>query len=151
MGASATYTTTIQGIGNNAGIPVPPEILDTLGAGKRPGVEIDVNGYRYENTVGIMGGHALLPLSAAHRKASGLAAGDEVTVTLTVADAPRAFEVPQDFAAAMDDAGVRGIFDGLSNSLQRMHIDLVNGAKAADTRARRIEKAVGLFAEGKSR
>jgi hypothetical protein len=151
MGAKATYTTTIQGIGNNAGIPVPPEVLESLGAGKRPGVEIDVNGYHYQNTVGIMGGHALLPLSAAHRKASGLGAGDEVTVTLTVADAPRAVDVPPDFGAAMDSAGVRGFFDGLSNSLQRMHVDLVTGAKTPETRQRRIEKAVGLFAEGKQR
>lgn len=151
MGATATYTTTIKGIGNNAGIPVPPEVLEELGAGKRPGVEIDVNGYRYQNTVGIMGGHALLPLSAAHRKASGLAAGDDVTVTLTVADAPREVAVPDDFSVAMDGAGVRPFFDGLSNSLQRMHIDLVNGAKSPDTRARRIEKAVGLFAQGKQR
>jgi hypothetical protein len=151
MGASETYTTTIQGIGNNAGIPVPPEVLEKLGAGKRPGVEIDVNGYRYQNTVGIMGGHALLPLSAAHRKASGLSAGDEVTVTLTVADAPREAVVPADFGAAMENAGVRPFFDGLSNSLQRMHIDLVNGAKTQQTRERRIEKAVGLFSEGKQR
>ncbi|MGC4175508.1 YdeI/OmpD-associated family protein [Demequina sp.] len=151
MGDSQTYTTTIEGIGNNAGIPVPAEVLEALGAGKRPGVHINVNGYEYQNTVGIMGGHALLPLAAAHRKASGLAAGDDVTVTLTVADAPRAVDMPEDFAAALDAAGIRGFFDGLSNSLQRMHVGLVTDAKAPETRARRIEKAVGLFAEGKQR
>jgi uncharacterized protein YdeI (YjbR/CyaY-like superfamily) len=98
-----------------------------------------------------MGGQFLISLSAAHRKASGLAAGDDVTVSLEVAAAPREVSVPEDFGAAMAAAGVRPFFDGRSNSLQRMHIDLVNGAKTAETRERRIEKAVGLFADGKQR
>jgi len=151
MGAKATYTTTIKGMGNNAGIPVPPEVLESLGAGKRPSLLVDVNGYQYQNAVGVMGGQFLISLSAAHRKASGLAAGDDVTVALEVADAPREVEVPGDLGAAMASAGVRPFFDGLSNSLQRMHIDLVNGAKTPETRERRIEKAVGLFLEGKPR
>jgi hypothetical protein len=151
MGASATYTTTIAGLGNNAGIPVPEEILEELGAGKRPGLIVNANGYEYRTSVGVMKGQFLLSLSAAHRKASGLAPGDEVAVTLTVADAPREVNVPEDLAAAMEAAGVRVFFDGLSNCLQRYHIDLITGAKAEDTRARRVEKAVGLFAEGKQR
>lgn len=77
--------------------------------------------------------------------------GDAITVTLTLATAPREASVPDDFAAAMAAAKVRPFFDGLSNSLQRFHIDNVNGAKSADTRARRVEKAVGLFVEGKQR
>ena len=57
-----------------------------------------------------------------------------------------------DFAAALTAApGARAFFDGLSNSLQRYHIDNVNGAKTDDTRQRRIEKAVALFLAGKQR
>jgi hypothetical protein len=151
MAATATYTTTIEGFGNNAGIPVPEPVLDELGAGKRPGLIVNVNGYEYRTSVGVMKGQFLLSLSAAHRKDSGLAPGDDVTVTVTVADAPREVDIPEDFAAAMEAAGVRPFFDGLSNSLQRYHTDLIAGAKAEDTRARRIEKAVALFAEGKQR
>ena len=151
MGASATFTTTILGMGNNAGIEVPPEVIEALGAGKRPAVHVDANGYQYRTTVGVMKGMFLVGVNAAARKESGLAAGDEVTVTLTVADAPREVDVPADFGEAMEGAGMRPFFDGLSNSLQRMHIDLVNGAKTPETRARRIEKAVGLFAGGKQR
>ena len=40
---------------------------------------------------------------------------------------------------------------GLSNSLQRYHIDNIEGAKTAETRARRIDKAIGLFVAGKAR
>lgn len=42
-------------------------------------------------------------------------------------------------------------FQTLSNSLQRYHVDNVNGAKTADTRQRRIDKAVSLFLDGKPR
>jgi uncharacterized protein YdeI (YjbR/CyaY-like superfamily) len=42
-------------------------------------------------------------------------------------------------------------FEKLSNSLQRYHIDNINGAKTPETRQRRIEKAIALFREGKQR
>ena len=61
-------------------------------------------------------------------------------------------ELPGDFPAALDAApGTRGFFDGLSNSLKRYHVDTVNAATTAETRARRIERSVGLFAAGKKR
>ena len=42
--------------GNNTGILVTDEIIERLGAGRRPGVVVNVNGYEYQNTVGVMGG-----------------------------------------------------------------------------------------------
>ncbi len=149
--ASASFETTLTGVGNNTGIEIPAEVLEMLGAGKRPPLLVNVNGYEYRTTAGVMGGVSMIPVSAAIRKETGLAAGDAIHVLLTVADAPRQVDVPEDFAAAMAGAGVRGFFDGLSNSLQRYHVDQVNGAKAADTRSRRIDKAVELFGSGKQR
>ena len=146
-----TFQTTVAGVGNNAGIEVSPEVIEQLGAGKRPEVLINVDGYEYRNTVAVMGGKFMISVSAAVRKESGIAAGDDVTVTLTVADAPRAVLVPEDFAAAMEGAGVRPFFDALANSLQRFHIDNINGTKSEETRLRRIDKAVELFREGKKR
>jgi uncharacterized protein YdeI (YjbR/CyaY-like superfamily) len=73
-------------------------------------------------------------------------------VTLTVADSPREVNVPADFAAALAaDEAVGAFFAKLSNSLQRYHIDNVNAAKTAETRQRRIEKAVALFRDGRQR
>ncbi len=51
---SVTFHTNLTAFGNNTGIVVPPDVLETLGAGKRPAVEVDVNGYRYRSTVGSM-------------------------------------------------------------------------------------------------
>jgi hypothetical protein len=149
---TATFETTVTASGNNTGIVVPDTVIDQLRAGKRPPVVVQVNGYEYRSTVAVMGGQYLIGLSAAVRAATGLAGGDPIRVILTVADSPRAVEMPADFAAALDaDGAARRFFDGLSNSLQRYHVDNINAAKTPDTRRRRIEKAIGLFLEGKRR
>ena len=149
---SATFETTVTAIGNNTGIVVPAEVIAQLAAGKRPPVLVDVNGYEYRNTVGVMGGKHMISISAAVRKATGLAGGDPIRVTLTVAETPRELTVPDDFAAALAADEQAGAFFGkLSNSLQRYHVDTINAAKSADTRQRRIDKAVALFRDGKQR
>lgn len=149
---SVTFKTTITATGNNTGIEVPPEVIDKLGAGKRPPVLVDIDGYEYRNTVGVMGGRSLVSVSAAVRKETGLKGGDAITVTLTLADIPRAVTVPPDLEAAFTaEPEARTFFEGLSNSLQRFHVDSINGAKAPETRQRRVDKAVRLFLEGKPR
>jgi hypothetical protein len=150
--ASTSFTTTISAFGNNAGIVVPPEALDALGAGKRPGVLVSVNGFEFQTTIGAMGGQSLISVNAAIRKASGLAAGDEVLVALTLAEGPRTVEMSADFKSALDaHPDAKRFFQGLSNSLQRFHVDNINGAKAPETRQRRIDNAITLFEAGKSR
>jgi len=149
---AVTFATTLTATGNNTGIVVPPSVLEQLGAGKRPSVVVDVNGYGFERTVGSMGGKQMNAFSAARRKETGLAGGDPITVTLSLADGPRAVEVPADFRKALRAApGAEKFFAGLSNSLQRYHIDQVEGAKSGETRQRRIDKAVALFLAGKAR
>ena len=149
---SATFETTVAATGNNTGIVVPAEVIEQLAAGKRPPVLVDVNGYEYRNTVGVMGGRHMISISAAVRNAAGLKAGDPIRVTLTVADTPPEVNVPADFAAALAaDERARAFFDQLSNSMQRYHVDTINAAKSADTRQRRIDKAIALFLDGKQR
>ncbi|HET7900710.1 MAG TPA: YdeI/OmpD-associated family protein [Candidatus Nanopelagicales bacterium] len=152
MGATASFETTLRATGNNTGIEVPDDVIAALAAGKRPAVQVEVNGYTFRTTVGVMGGRSLVPVSAAIRKEAGLAAGDELHVTLTVADAPREVVVPDDLAAALAAEPVcADFFAQLSNSLQRYHVDQVNDAKTPETRQRRIEKSLALFREGKKR
>ena len=149
---SVTFETTVAATGNNTGIEVPGEAIEQLGAGRRPAVLVNVNGYEYRNTVAVMGGKHMISISAAVRKATGLAGGDPIHVTLTVADTPREVNVPDDFAAALaSDERASAFFGKLSNSLQRYHVDNINAAKSPETRQRRIDKAVALFLDGKSR
>jgi hypothetical protein len=149
---SASFDTTLSSFGNNTGIEVPESVLQQLGGGKRPAVVVEVNGYTYRTTAGVMNGITLLPVSAAIRKDTGLQGGDAIHVVVTMATEARTVELPDDFATALAaQPAARAFFDGLSNSLQRMHIDHVNGAKTTDTRQRRIDKAVQLFLAGKQR
>ena len=43
------------------------------------------------------------------------------------------------------------MFEKLSNSLKRYHVDLINGAKSDETRVRRIEKSIATLRAGKPR
>src|SRR6185437_10820029 len=84
------FRTTVLQAGKTAtGLQVPDELVSALGSGKRPKVVITVAGYRYRTTVAPMGGRYLVPLSAEHRTAAGVAAGDEVEVDIELDQAPR--------------------------------------------------------------
>jgi hypothetical protein len=136
------YETTLLLTGNNTGIEVPPEVLEELGAGKRPAVVVSVNGFEYRSTVGSMRGKYLIPFSSDKRAATGLKGGETITVELSVDTAPRTVEPPTDLAAALEAAGVRGAFDALAPSHQKAHVTAVQSAKAQETRARRIDAVV---------
>lgn len=136
------FDTTLLQMGNNTGIEVPPEVLEGLGGGKRAAVVVDVNGFTFPSTIGAMGDRSLIPFSADKRAATGLSGGDAISVELTLDTAPRTVEVPDDLAAALSAAGVREAFDALSPSARKAHVTKVEGAKAADTRTRRIEAVV---------
>ncbi len=151
-GASAAFDGVLTAHGNNTGILVPPEVIEQLGAGRRPAVRVDVNGHVFRSTVGVMSGDHLIGFSAALRNETGLAAGDAIHVVLTVDASPRAVELTPELAAALDaEPAARAFFDQLSNSLQRYHAEQVSSAKTDETRDRRIAKAVGLFLSGKPR
>jgi Domain of unknown function (DUF1905) len=98
---SVSFHTTLSAVRNNTGIEVPDGRIAELGAAKRPAVVVNVNGYEYRNTVGVMGGKHLVSVSAAIRKESGLRGGDAIHVTLTLADSPREIEIPADFETAL--------------------------------------------------
>ena len=129
-------------VGNNTGIEVPPEVIEALGAGRRPPVVVVVNGYEYRNTVAVMGGRFMISFSSDKRAATGIAGGDPIVVDLELDTAPRTVEVPADLAAALETAGAHAAFDALSPSAQKAHVTAVEGAKAAETRQRRIDGIV---------
>ena len=145
------FRTTVRQAGKTAtGFEVPQEIMDALGPAKRKAVLVTIGGYSYRSTVAPMGGKLMLPLSAEHRAGAGIAAGDEVDVDLTLDTEPRAVTVPADFAAALDaDPAAKTYFDSLAYSHRQRWVLSVEGAKTAQTRERRIAKAVESLKEGR--
>jgi len=98
-----------------------------------------------------MGGRHLVGVNAENRRLANVSGGDEITVTIRLETAPRTVDVPDDFAAALWTSSTRTVFDGLSNSMQRYHVDNVNGAKTPETRQRRIDRSVSAFRAGRQR
>ncbi len=104
------FETTLFQTGNNTGIEVPSEVLEELGGGKRPAVNVTVNGYEYRSTIAPMGGRFLIPFSSDKRAATGLAGGDPITVELSLDTAPRTVDVPaRPGGRARGGGGARGV------------------------------------------
>ncbi len=90
----------------------------------------------------------MIPLSAENRESAGVAAGDEVDVDIEPDTEPREVTVPPDFTEALDrNADARRYFNGLSYSNKRRYVLSIEGAKTAETRERRIAKAVSELLE----
>ena len=146
------FRATIQLGGKTAtGIRVPAEVVAALGPSKRPVVRVTINGYTYRSSVASLGGEFMLPVSAEVREHASVAAGDEVDVDIELDTEPREVTVPPDFAEALDrDADARRYFDGLSYSHKLRHVLSIEQAKTAETRQRRIAKAVSMLREGRA-
>jgi hypothetical protein len=144
------FTTSIFLDGNNTGIEVPPDVIEQLGGGKRPAVNVTVGSFSYRSTVAPMGGRFLIPLSAARRTEAGLKGGDKVEVTLTLDTAPREVEVPADLAQALaGEPAAKAFFEALSYSNQLKHVLSITDAKTEETRQKRIERAMEMLIAGR--
>ena len=140
-----SFTTTLLSSGNNVGIVVPDEVVESFGAGKRVPVIVTIQGYSYPSTIAVMGGQYLVGVAAAHREAAGVAGGETHEVTLTHDTSSRDTLIPDDLAGALAAAGVRDAFDALAPSHRKEHVRSVTDAKAEATRRRRIEKVVAAL------
>jgi hypothetical protein len=139
-----TFRTILHSVGNNVGIVVPDDILESFGAGKRVPVVVTIDGgYSYRTTVAVMGGQNLISFNAETRAATGKRGGDEVEVTLEHDLAPRTVEVPEILATALAaDPVASAAWDRLAPSRRKEHVRAITEAKADDTRARRLAKTL---------
>ena len=138
--------------GNTAGFLVDDEIVAGLGGGGRPKVVVTVNGVEWRGSIARMGGAYWLGVSAERRAAAGIAAGEVLDVDVVLDTAAREVEVPADLASALDaEPAARAFWDGMSYSNKSWHVLQVTGAKAAETKARRVAKSVAMLLEGRAR
>ncbi|MGH9039565.1 MAG: YdeI/OmpD-associated family protein [Acidimicrobiia bacterium] len=121
-------------------VEVPPEVVAALGGKGRIPVRATFDGLGYRGSIVSMGAGAgrVLGVLKSIRDQLGKGPGDLVTVTVEADSAERAGAVPDDLAAALDGAGLRAAFDGLSFSHRRECVVWIEEAKRADTRARRV-------------
>ena len=139
------FQTTLTGTATSpTGIVVPPDVVAALGAGKKPPIAVTINGaFTYRTTIGIMGGVAMIPVSAERRKNAGIKAGDTIEVAVELDTAERTVELPADFAKALaNDKAAKAAFEKLAPSHRKEHVRAIEDAKKPETRLRRIESAI---------
>jgi hypothetical protein len=148
MGEETTFRAEVRLSGRTStGVPVPVAVVEALGAGKRPPVRVTLDDrYTYRSSVAAMGGEYLVPLSAEHRDASGVGAGDVVQVHLELDTDRREVKVPTDLALALEGhPEAKAFFEELSFSHQQWYVLPIEQAKKPETRHRRVEKALALL------
>lgn len=141
MGIS--FRTKLKGEGYTAaGIAVPEDLMAQLGPAKRYPVVVTINGsHTYRNSVSWYKGAFMISVSSENQKLAGVKGGDEVDVTVAVDDQPRVLELPDEFAAALRDAGLLERFQALSYSKQNTFVAPYVAAKSDATREKNLQKA----------
>lgn len=129
---------------NATGIVVPAKIVEALGAGKKPPVNVTIDGeYTFRGRIAVMGGDYLIGVAAAHREKVGIKGGDAIEVEIALDEAPREVAIPPALAKALaKKKGAKAAFDVLSYTARKEAARQVESAKSEETRARRIAKIV---------
>src|SRR5687768_4643963 len=138
------FNTTILTSGKTAtGICIPDDIIEKLGAGKKPPIKVTLHGYTYRSTVAVMGGKFMVGVNADVREAAGVKGGDKLNVEIELDTEERTIEVPAEFQKMLNkNAAARKLFETLSYSKKKALIIPVANAKTDETRNRNIEKAL---------
>jgi hypothetical protein len=146
-----SFTARIEAAGGGgAYVTIPFDVEAAFGM-KRVPVRATIDGAPYRGTLVRMGGpdHMLIVRRDVREKI-GRQPGDEVRVTITLDTEERTVEVPADLRSALDGApAARALFDALSYTHRREYVQWIEEAKKAETRERRIAKALEQLAAGR--
>ena len=129
---------------NATGITIPFDVAEVWGS-KRVPVVATVNGAEYRGSVVVMGGKYMLGIPKAFRDAAGIAAGDNIVVTLERDLAERTVDPPPDLAAAIAENKLGEAWDKLSYTHKKEHVRSIVEAKQEATRFRRIAKTIEMI------
>jgi hypothetical protein len=135
-----------EGRAGGAFVEVPFDVKATFGSA-RPKVAVTFDGESYRGTIALMGGVSLIGILKEIRNKIGKDVGDKVRVTVDADDAPREVAVPDDVRAALRKAKLEKVFEKLSYTHQKEHINAIEEAKQPQTRVRRIEKLIAMLSK----
>jgi hypothetical protein len=143
------FETVLQAEGPGVFIEVPLDV-PTLFGRARPAIRGTIAGHPFRSTIAVYGGRYYLPVKRALREAAGVAAGDTVLVELELDETPRTVEPPSDLRAALAaDPEAGAAFERLSYTHRREYAEWVAEAKRAETRRRRVERALAMLRKGR--
>ncbi len=141
-----------EGVGTWTFLSIPLEISQTFGSKGQVRVRGTINGYPFRSTALPMGdGTHYLVVGKEIREHIAATQGDMVKVWLELDTEERRAEVPEAlkeaFASRPEAAAA---FGKMTYSHQKEWINWIISAKQAETRQRRLEKALEMIAQGKS-
>jgi hypothetical protein len=143
-------------VGNDAGgwssVRLPKRVHHALGGdAARIPIVGTADGHAIRTSAMPMEGHHWFVFNRQMREATGKSAGDRVTFRIRRDLAERTVETPDDLARAL--AGHKALadfFESMSFSHRKEFIAFIDGAKQAETRARRVAKTVAKLAEARA-
>jgi hypothetical protein len=139
-----------SGRGGGTLLDVPAGVSSALAQRGRVPVRVSVNGIHFRGSLVPAGdGRHCLGVTKAQLAEAGVAQGDTVNVELKRDTEPRVIEPPADLAAALAaEPPAEAAFGGLSYTHRREYVRWIEEARRAETRARRIDKAVAMLRDG---
>lgn len=139
-----------RGEGSVCAISINFDVEKTFGKRGRIPVRGTLNGAPYRSSLFSMGGCHFMVVNRHLREAAGVSGGETVPVLMERDDEPRTIEPPVDFARALKGSReARAVWDKLSYTHRREHVEHIEEAKRPETRQRRIEKSIALLAAGR--
>jgi ribosomal 50S subunit-recycling heat shock protein len=147
--AAKRFAVVLERVGKTATMfRVPFDLKEAFGRA-RPPVLVTIKGHTWRTTPGVYDcvGHIVVNRSV--KAATGVDAGDRVTITMELGTKPRTVKVPADLEGALAaDPAARAAFDKLSFTHRREYVEWIAEAKRPETRARRVAGTVERVREG---
>jgi hypothetical protein len=128
-------------------IHVPAKVSEKLASPKKVPVLAQVDGGEPFHGTLMPAGEGRHRLMVNDRVRGGAQSG-ELHVTFRLADPKRAVEIPEDVAAALDEAGVREAWESMPPGKREHILGYIEQAAREETRSKRIAQTVEI-AEGK--
>ncbi len=141
-----------EGVGTWTFLNIPLAVSSTFGSKGQVKVKGTINDYPYRSTALPMGdGTHYLVVGKDIRGHIHASQGDTVQVTLELDTDVRQVEIPSELQQALNRLpGAGQAFEKMTYSHQKEWINWILGARQAETRLRRAEKAAASIAQGKN-
>jgi len=138
------FTAEIRGHeSGGAFVEFPHDVEKLYGAKGRVPVRVTFDGIAYRGSMVRMGApkHILLILKEIREKL-GKGPGDRIRVTVEIDDTPRVIVLAPDVESAFRKGGILERYRAMSFTHQREYATWIGEAKQAETRTRRVAKAI---------
>ncbi len=132
-------------------VRIPFNVEKTFGSRARVAVKGTLNGFSFRSSIFPMGdGTHFMMVNKAMQRGASVGPGEAARFSIERDTEPRTVEVPADLTRSLaerPEAGWR--FEEMPYSHKKEYVEWIESAKRAETRARRIERALDMLSEGK--